>query len=212
MLLRGMLNFFEGFLMDKLILAEFLVSRLCHDMAGPIGGVSNGLDFIKYDARDETSLAAMRLLKTSSNQLVRRLNFFRMILGNMGYGDDIYADARLVKACDDYFYATKINVNFNGELNLNGRRAKILMCFIYLASTLMLEGGDINVMVKDNKVHLSTEANNIKFENDINEIFLNNKTKIDSRNIHIYHIKILLEGEEFKYNLGKQFEAEFLKG
>src|SRR3546814_15179738 len=57
--------------------AELLVSRLCHDLVGPIGAVGNGLELL---SDDEFGMAedAMKLTTNSARPASNVLSFFRL--------------------------------------------------------------------------------------------------------------------------------------
>jgi histidine phosphotransferase ChpT len=62
--------------------AQLLCSRLCHDLAGPAGAVTTGLELVEEGA-DEGG-EAMDLVARSSKQVIARLNFFRIAFGTVG--------------------------------------------------------------------------------------------------------------------------------
>ncbi len=59
--------------------AQFLCSRLCHDLAGPVGAVNAGLELLDEAADDAEG--ALTLVADSARQMTRRLAFFRMAFG-----------------------------------------------------------------------------------------------------------------------------------
>lgn len=77
-------------LMIDLRVAELLSSRLCHDLVGPIGAVSNGMELM---ADDEFDMAedALVLATNSAAQAANLLQFFRMAYGSAGgrHGGDL---------------------------------------------------------------------------------------------------------------------------
>lgn len=67
--------------MDKeFILLQLLSSRLCHDLIGPVGSLSFSMDMLKEDD-DLENTEALEIATSSINNLVNRLNFFRMAFG-----------------------------------------------------------------------------------------------------------------------------------
>ena len=68
----------EGMLVD-LKVAQFLCSRLCHDLAGPVGAVNAGLELLDEGAGDAQD--ALTLVAQSAREMTRRLAFFRMAFG-----------------------------------------------------------------------------------------------------------------------------------
>ena len=67
--------------MDDIEFAAFLVSRVCHDLVGPLGAVVNGLEVME-DERDAAMRAdALKIVSSSAAQALARLQFLRIAFG-----------------------------------------------------------------------------------------------------------------------------------
>ncbi len=71
--------------------AQFLCSRLCHDLVGPISAINAGLELLE-DASvgppgADGTAAAIGLTNKSAGQAAHRLSFFRMAFGMGGDGN-----------------------------------------------------------------------------------------------------------------------------
>jgi histidine phosphotransferase ChpT len=70
--------------MNDLEFSAFLVSRVCHDLVGPLGAVVNGLEVLE-DERDSAMRAdAIKVVSSSANQALARLQFLRIAFGAAG--------------------------------------------------------------------------------------------------------------------------------
>src|SRR6201996_1561275 len=70
--------------MDDIEFAAFLVSRVCHDLVGPMGAVINGLEVME-DERDAAMRAdALKIVTSSAQQALARLQFLRIAFGAAG--------------------------------------------------------------------------------------------------------------------------------
>jgi len=70
--------------MTDLEFSAFLVSRVCHDLVGPLGAVVNGLEVLE-DERDAAMRAdALKIVTSSANQALARLQFMRLAVGAAG--------------------------------------------------------------------------------------------------------------------------------
>ena len=70
--------------MTDLEFSAFLVSRVCHDLVGPLGAVVNGLEVLE-DERDAAMRAdALKIVTSSANQALARLQFMRLAFGAAG--------------------------------------------------------------------------------------------------------------------------------
>ena len=70
--------------MTELEFSAFLVSRVCHDLVGPLGAVVNGLEVLE-DERDAAMRAdALKIVTSSASQALARLQFLRIAYGAAG--------------------------------------------------------------------------------------------------------------------------------
>jgi len=70
--------------MTDLEFSAFLVSRVCHDLVGPLGAVVNGLEVLE-DERDAAMRAdALKIVTSSAEQALARLQFMRIAFGAAG--------------------------------------------------------------------------------------------------------------------------------
>src|SRR5512142_3275994 len=70
--------------MTDLEFSAFLVSRVCHDLVGPLGAVVNGLEVLE-DERDAAMRAdALKIVTSSAAQALARLQFMRIAFGAAG--------------------------------------------------------------------------------------------------------------------------------
>lgn len=93
----------EDQMTDDLKLAQLLCTRLCHDLAGPVGAISAGVELMGSDPSlidDET----MSLLSGSADAAGRKLKFLRIAFGWSGTGT-LPLDT-LEEAFSDYLAAT----------------------------------------------------------------------------------------------------------
>jgi histidine phosphotransferase ChpT len=64
--------------------SALMVSRVCHDLVGPLGAVVNGLEVLE-DETDATMRAdALKLVGMSANQALARIQFMRIAFGAAG--------------------------------------------------------------------------------------------------------------------------------
>jgi len=67
----------------NLKVVQLLSSRLCHDLVGPAGAVQNGIELFEEMGSD-VGEGALRIVASSSEQLLARLAFFRLSFGQGG--------------------------------------------------------------------------------------------------------------------------------
>ncbi len=91
---------------EERVPGEAAVVRICHDLAGPIGALANGIELLAMDGAegDEETLS---LLRDSARALTARLDFFRAVFGQptaralkSGAASRAAAEAYLAQLCD----------------------------------------------------------------------------------------------------------------
>ena len=65
---------------DPLLLAQLLCTRLCHDLAGPVGAVAAGVELTAGDP-SQVDAETLGLIGNSSAAATRKLKFLRAALG-----------------------------------------------------------------------------------------------------------------------------------
>jgi len=70
--------------MNEIEFSALMVSKVCHDLVGPLGAVVNGLEVLE-DERDAAMREdAIKLVTSSANQALARIQFMRIAFGAAG--------------------------------------------------------------------------------------------------------------------------------
>ncbi|HSZ74886.1 MAG TPA: histidine phosphotransferase family protein [Rhizomicrobium sp.] len=132
--------------MNDLDFAAFMVSRVCHDLVGPLGAVVNGLEVLE-DERDAAMRAdALKIVTSSADQALARLQFMRIAFGAAGSAGaelDLGEIGRLILGL---VAGTKIEVDWHAA-NVHWPKdwAKLLMNATLLAADCLPRGGHVRV-------------------------------------------------------------------
>ena len=134
--------------MDDIEFAAFLVSRVCHDLVGPLGAVVNGLEVME-DERDAAMRAdALKIVSSSAAQALARLQFLRIAFGAAGSAGaelDVGEVGRLVTGL---FEGGKVKLEWQSQhVNWPKNWAKLLMNATLLGADCLPRGGQLNVQV-----------------------------------------------------------------
>src|SRR3984957_4626655 len=70
--------------MTEIEFSALMVSRVCHDLVGPLGAVINGLEVLEDERDAGMREDALRLVTSSANQALARIQFMRIALGAAG--------------------------------------------------------------------------------------------------------------------------------
>jgi histidine phosphotransferase ChpT len=132
--------------MNDVDFAAFLVSRVCHDLVGPMGAVVNGLEVLE-DERDAGMRAdALKIVSSSAGQALARLQFLRIAFGAAGSAGaelDLGEVGRLVKGL---LSGSKVKLDWQAvHENWPKDWAKLIMNATMLAADCLPRGGDVHV-------------------------------------------------------------------
>jgi histidine phosphotransferase ChpT len=132
--------------MDDIEFSAFLVSRVCHDLVGPLGAVVNGLEVME-DERDAAMRAdALKIVSSSALQALARLQFMRIAFGAAGSAGaelDIGEVGRLVGGLLE---GGKIQLDWQSpHVNWPKDWAKLLMNATLLCADCLPRGGHLKV-------------------------------------------------------------------
>lgn len=140
---------------DMLTLTQVLCTRLCHDLAGPIGAVAAGVELVGNDPA-QVDAETLQLIANSSTAASSKLKFLRTALGTPG--NVTLSDFRLTVA--GYFEAIagsagKVAMTWPSEAQhagllarLEGRAAQVLANLILLAIEVVPRVRSVNIEVR----------------------------------------------------------------
>jgi len=133
---------------DDIEFSALLVSRVCHDLVGPLGAVVNGLEVME-DERDAAMRAdALKIVSSSAAQALARLQFLRIAFGAAGSAGaelDVGEVGRLVAGLLE---GGKVKLEWNsGHISWPKNWAKLLMNAALLGADCLPRGGQLVVNV-----------------------------------------------------------------
>jgi histidine phosphotransferase ChpT len=136
--------------MNDIDFASFLVSRVCHDLVGPMGAVVNGLEVLE-DERDAAMRAdALKIVSQSAGQALARLQFLRIAFGAAGSAGaelDLGEVGRLVSGL---LAGSKVKLEWQAaHVNWPKDWAKLLMNATMLGADCLPRGGVVHVQTSD---------------------------------------------------------------
>lgn len=182
---------------NSLEFSNLIITKLCHDLAGPINAVHNGVEFMGENTDPSITNKALELISVNAEELVDKLRFFRFLYGSCNQTSEI--DFNEVKqSVTDFFKHTNVSISWphyvsSGDvINLTRTAARLLGNLILLASHALIAGGVISVKIaiKDNHKEMSVVAtgHKIKFHEHIDHVFNDPKhtsMKIENIQAHV---------------------------
>ncbi len=177
-------------------IAELLISRLCHDLVGPVGAVNNGLEFLAED--DEgMSADALTLAMRSAGQAADLLQFYRLAYGAAGaQGADWET---LTKLCEGYGKAHKIEVVWPQSVPamLPDGCAKVLLNMVALGAECLMRGGKLIVSLSPGtggfEVRVAAEGEDARLRDEASQGLADavDVAEMSPRSVHAYFTRLM---------------------
>jgi histidine phosphotransferase ChpT len=134
--------------MEDIEFAAFLVSRVCHDLVGPLGAVVNGLEVME-DERDAAMRAdALKIVSSSAAQALARLQFMRIAFGAAGSAGAELDVGEIGRLIGGLLEGGKVQLRWQSQhINWPKNWAKLLMNATLLGADCLPRGGVLDVQV-----------------------------------------------------------------
>lgn len=127
-------------------LIALISSRLCHDLAGAIGAVNNGVELLAEEADAAMREEAIGLIAQSAQDAARRLSFFRLALGASGSLQDGMNLLELARVATAYFAGGKVSLSLpQQDTDIPKALGKALLLGLSLAASALPRGGSLTL-------------------------------------------------------------------
>lgn len=132
----------NGAQIDDLTLASMLSSRICHDLASPIGALGNGVEFLGARVDDATREHATRVIADSVRQASARLAFYRAAFGVGGSIGDRVRLSELRDMTAAILEGGRVQLDWDpGEEEIAHGPMRLMMNLILLGTEALPRGG-----------------------------------------------------------------------
>ncbi|MDE2181525.1 MAG: histidine phosphotransferase [Alphaproteobacteria bacterium] len=132
--------------MNDLDFSAFLVSRVCHDLVGPLGAVVNGLEVLE-DERDAAMRAdALKIVTSSAAQALARLQFMRIAFGAAGSAGAELDLGEVCRLVSGLLSGGKVSLQWEApHINWPKDWAKLIMNTALIAADCLPRGGSVRI-------------------------------------------------------------------
>lgn len=201
-------------MLEELLMAELLCTRLCHDLTGPIGAVNNGAEFLSEEGFNLQG-QAVELITSSAFSAVTRLQFYRMAYGKVrDHGEASLAEKQ--KLAVDFFTDTKITLDWPDNhtdavgVSISLKMSRLIFNLLIVASGTLIRGGTIAVRIaqdeKENKlVTFSVHGTGLKWDEELDAVFAGKVTpaQLTPKNVQLYLTKRFIDdlGASFVHSI-----------
>ncbi|MGH6857955.1 MAG: histidine phosphotransferase ChpT [Methylocella sp.] len=132
--------------LDPLDLAALLCARVCHDVAGPVGAIINGLEMLDEEQDPETRAFALELIKKSAGQASARLQFCRLAFGAAGSVGVSIDTSDAENVARGLFSGERTELEWNvPPLRMPKNNVKLILNLCLIAAAAIPRGGVIEV-------------------------------------------------------------------
>jgi histidine phosphotransferase ChpT len=153
---------------EDLDLVALICSRLCHDLAGSIGAVSNGVELLAEETDAAMREEAIGLIAQSASDAARRLGFFRLALGASGDASGTMAFTEFTRVAKAYFEGGKLSLLLPlPDGSLPKPLGKALLLGLSLAAQALPRGGTLS-LAKDGQAWLiRAEGTTVRWQDSV---------------------------------------------
>jgi histidine phosphotransferase ChpT len=132
--------------LDETALAALISSKICHDLAGQIGAINNGLEILEDESDDDTRHYALEVIQNSAKLAWAQLDFHRLAFGaSSGLGDTV-PEGHIEKVARSYIENGKRRLHWQvQQVDLPKSHAKLVLSLLAVALTALPAGGDLYV-------------------------------------------------------------------
>ena len=182
------------------LLASLISARICHDLANPIGAISNGLELMELSGAPHTP--EFELTANSVQNSNAKLNFFRTAFGPATNGE--LSSVEITRTLSEVFNSARCQINWQITDNIERNDAKLLFLLIQCLSSALPRGGTISVSRIADKTILTAQGDKVECDNTLWKSFLANVQNPDITASEVHFELARLECE----NSGKTITPE----
>ncbi len=153
--------------MNTTAITSLLITKFCHDLAGPLGGLQNGIEFLSEAEAGDAS----ELLGLSMNEASARLQIFRNAYGTFAAEGAANA-GEAEQIAHQYLKQTKLaaNINITGAFTQQMRGAMLQQ--VLLAHQLLIYGGRLEVTSNGKQLTITGSAEKTHEDPEIKALLL----------------------------------------
>jgi histidine phosphotransferase ChpT len=174
--------------MTEIEFAALLVSRVCHDLVGPLGAVVNGMEVLE-DERDPAMRGeAIKLVTVSADQALARIQFMRIAFGAAGSAGAELDLGEIGRLIEGLLAGGKVQLTWNVPKLYWGKDwAKLLMNATLLAADCLPRGGTVVVEAGQDpqspSFHIRAEGLNARVTEEVGQAIKGDAVNVDARHV-----------------------------
>src|SRR5476649_2568239 len=174
--------------MSEIEFAALLVSRVCHDLVGPLGAVVNGMEVLEDERDAEMRADAIRLVMSSAEQALARIQFMRIAFGAAGSAGAELDLAEIGRLVSGLLAGGKSTLAWEtGAVYWPKDWAKLLMNATLLAADCLPRGGLVTVDAGPDSqapsFHIRAQGLNARVTEEMDRAIKGEALNVDARHV-----------------------------
>lgn len=178
--------------LDDLNFTAFMSSKICHDLVGPVGAISNGLELLDEETDEDTRAYALELIQFSASVARARLEYARLAFGSssaLGSEVDLGHAINIARA---FIEEGKHKLHWSAEpASLEKTKVRLLLTLMNIAMTAIPAGGDMRVTVTGEQdapsIEIRCSGRGARIPESIAKILKGGTADIDPRSVIDYY-------------------------
>ncbi len=130
--------------LEDTALAALISSKICHDLAGQIGAINNGLELLEEENDEDTRYYALELIHNSAKAAWAQLDFNRLAFGVSSSLGAVVPLGHAEQIARRYVENGKRKLHWQSTVSeIDKEHAKLILAVLAVALTALPAGGDI---------------------------------------------------------------------
>ncbi len=185
--------------LEDTTLAALISSKICHDLAGQIGAINNGLELLEEESDDDTRYYALELIQNSAKAAWAQLDFNRLAFGVSSSLGAMVPVGHVEQVARRYIENGKRRLHWQVDnADLEKENAKLVLGLLAVALTALPAGGDFYVALsspkaktrasKGFKLAILCRGRSARVPEGVAEIFAGKEYAVDGRLVLPYYV------------------------
>lgn len=203
--------------LEDTTLAALISSKICHDLAGQIGAINNGLELLEEENDEDTRYYALELIHNSAKAAWAQLDFNRLAFGVSSSLGAAVPMGHAEQVARRYIENGKRRLHWQANVQEADKvHARLILAVLAVALTSLPAGGDIYVGVHAEKavrgqarlkLAILCRGRAARIQEGIADIFAGKDTKpIDGKLVVAYYASRLAAQAHCKITAAKDGE------
>jgi histidine phosphotransferase ChpT len=201
--------------LEDTTLAALISSKICHDLAGQIGAINNGLELLEEENDEDTRYYALELIQNSAKAAWAQLDFHRLAFGASSSLGAVVPLGQVEQVARRYIENNKRRVHWQSNLqDIDKENGRLLLAVLSVALTSLPAGGDFYVGIQGTSASARTPARfklgiickgrSARIQEGVAEIFAGKEAKVtDTKLVVAYYASRLAAQGHYKISATK---------